>query len=106
MVPYHRPIPEPNKGGKAGGAISALVQAEKMMQIALVLPCAAFVGWLVGVGLDRWLHQSWIQLVGIVFGGVSGLVYVIRLAMAAVGESATEDESDKGPGKGSASDES
>jgi hypothetical protein len=102
MVPYHRPIPEPNKGGKAAGAMSALVQAEKMMQIALVLPCAAFVGWLAGVGLDRWLHQSWIELVGIVFGGVSGLVYVIRLAMAAVGESAAEDDGGNGPGKGSA----
>ncbi len=102
MVPYHRPIPDPNQRGKARGAISALVQAEKMMQIALVLPCAAFVGWLAGVGLDRWLHQSWIELVGIVFGGVAGLVYVIRLAMAAVGESAGEDEGSSGSGKGSA----
>ena len=100
MVPFHNPIPESNQRGKARGAISALVQAEKMMQIALVLPCAAFVGWLAGVGLDRWLHQSWIELVGIVFGGVAGLVYVIRLAMSAVGESKAEDDAD-GSGNGS-----
>ena len=107
-MPFHRPIPDSKSRGKAGGALSALVQAEKMMQIALVLPCAAFVGWLLGMLLDRALHQSWIELVGIVFGGASGLVYVVRLAMNAVGESASEDgagngpESGDRPGKGSA----
>ena len=100
-MPFHRPIGESKPRGKAAGALSALVQAEKMMQIALVLPCAAFVGWLVGVWLDRMLHQSWIELVGIVFGGVSGLVYVIRMAMNAVGESASEDGAGNDPGRGS-----
>ncbi len=102
VMPFHRPIPESKSRGKAAGALSALVQAEKMMQIALVLPCAAFVGWLVGLWLDRALHQSWIELVGIVFGGASGLVYVVRLAMNAVGESASQDEAGNDSGKGSA----
>jgi len=101
MMATERPIGSSNSRGKAGGALSALVQAEKMMQIALVLPCATFVGWLAGVWLDRTLHQSWIELAGIVFGGVSGLIYVIRMAMKAVGESALEDKDENGPGKGS-----
>jgi hypothetical protein len=39
------------------------------------------VGWLLGLGADHLLHQSWISLVGIIFGGVSGLVYVVRLVV-------------------------
>ncbi len=81
-MPFHRPIPDSKPHGKASGIVDAIVQAEKLIQIALVLPCAAFIGWLAGAWLDSRLHQSWIGLVGIVFGGVSGLVYVIRLALS------------------------
>jgi ATP synthase protein I len=63
------------------------VQAEKLMQIAILLPSAAFIGWLAGAWLDSRLHQSWIGIAGIVFGGISGLVYVIRLVMASGGDS-------------------
>jgi len=75
--------PQQTKGGFAGGPglFGAWVQAEKMMQIALMLPCAAFVGWLIGFGLDRWLHQTWIAMIGIVVGILSGLVGAIRMAM-------------------------
>lgn len=82
-MPFHRPIPDANSHGKASGIVSAIVEAEKLIQIALVLPCAAFIGWLAGAWLDHRLHQSWVGLVGIVFGGASGLVYVVRLALAA-----------------------
>ena len=80
-MPFHRPIPEQRERGKVSSVVDAIVQAEKMIQVALVLPCAAFVGWLGGAWLDRRLHQSWISLVGIVFGGVAGLIYVIKLAL-------------------------
>ena len=52
------------------------------MQIALLLPCAAFIGWLFGAWLDSKLHQSWIGLAGMVFGGISGIVYVVRMVLA------------------------
>jgi ATP synthase protein I len=81
-MPYHRPIPEQRPQGKRSSVIDAIVQAEKMIQIAFVLPCAAFLGWLGGAWLDHKLHQSWISLVGILFGGASGLVYVVKLALA------------------------
>ncbi|HTW60433.1 MAG TPA: AtpZ/AtpI family protein [Terracidiphilus sp.] len=82
-MPYHNPIPNPKPRGKAPGVVDAIVQAEKMIQVALILPCAAFLGWLAGAWLDSRLHQKWIGLAGIVFGGVSGLVYAVRLALAA-----------------------
>ena len=98
-MPYHRPIPEQKQRGKGGGLLSAWIEAEKLMQIALVLPCAAFIGWLIGEWLDRRLHQSWIAIVGIVFGGVSGLVYSIRVALAANKDPAMQDDDTSDPGK-------
>ncbi|MFP5277529.1 MAG: ATPase [Acidobacteriota bacterium] len=82
-MPFHPPIPNPRQPSKGGGLVSAIVQAEKMMQIALILPCSAFVGWLLGGWLGLHFHVPWLGLVGLVFGGVSGLVYVVRLAMQA-----------------------
>ena len=53
------------------------------MQIALLLPSSVFVGWLAGLWLDRHLHQEWISLAGMAFGGISGMVYVIRTILVA-----------------------
>ena len=105
-MPFNRPIPESKQRGKLSGGIAAWAQAEKMMQIALILPCAAFIGWLGGAGIGSRLHQPWIGLVGIVFGGVSGLVYVVRMAVAAGNAPESGDESEKPGGKGSAGNES
>jgi hypothetical protein len=94
-VPYHNPIPERKPRGKAddapsgdsaqggvgGGMMGAWVQAEKMIQIALVLPCAAFICWLPGVWLDRHFHQTWMAMAGVVFGIIAGLVAAIRMAV-------------------------
>ncbi|MGD0801107.1 MAG: AtpZ/AtpI family protein [Terracidiphilus sp.] len=81
-MPFNRPIPESKPRGKSASALASLIEAEKMMQIAILLPAAAFVGWVAGAGLDYLLHQTWITVVGIIFGGVSGLVYVVRMVMA------------------------
>ena len=88
-MPFTRPIPDPKPQAKSSGrrpnsssGIETLVQAEKLMQIAILLPSAAFIGWLAGAWLDRRLHQSWIGIAGIVFGGISGLVYVVRLVIS------------------------
>jgi hypothetical protein len=93
MVPYHKPIPkrkqrgpdgadeQPKDGFVGGGLITAWVQAEKMIQIALVLPCAAFIGWLPGFWLDRHFHQTWMAIAGVVFGIIAGLVAAIRMAV-------------------------
>jgi hypothetical protein len=99
-MPFNRPIPDRNPPPKGSGGVQTLIQAEKMMQIALLLPSAAFIGWLAGAWLDSKMHQSWISLAGIVFGGISGLVYVIRLVIATGAPGA---KGRNGTGKGSSS---
>ena len=79
---YNRPIPNPGPPRKNSSGLETLVQAEKLMQIAILLPSAAFIGWLLGAWADKAWHQSWLALAGIVFGGISGLVYVVRLVMS------------------------
>ncbi len=79
---YNRPISSKQSQSRMSSGIESLVQAEKLMQIAILLPCAAFVGWLFGSWLDHRLHQSWIGLAGIVFGGIAGMVHVIRMVLS------------------------
>jgi len=85
MVPFHNPIPEQKQRGKdsaaGGGLMGSWIQAEKMIQIAMVLPCAAFICWLPGVWLDRHFHQTWMATAGVVFGIIAGLVAAVRMAM-------------------------
>lgn len=94
-MPYHPPIPDPKQPGKGSGRnpglVSAIVQAEKMVQIALILPCAVFIGWLGGAWLGTRLHHPWIAIAGLVVGGIAGLVYVVRLAMNAVNDPRNND---------------
>jgi len=80
-VAYHKPIPEKKQQSGMSGMMGAWIQAEKMVQVALILPCAAFIGWAIGVGLDHLLHQTWIATAGVVFGVIAGLVGVIRMAI-------------------------
>ena len=94
-MPFHRPIPNRKQPAKGSGMMQSWVEAEKLMQIAILLPCAAFIGWLFGSLADKWLHQTWIALAGIVLGGISGLVYVIRLALTAEGETISKDQTEE-----------
>lgn len=80
-MPFNRPISDSKDRPKSPGGVASLVEAEKMVQIAILLPSAAVIGWLIGAWLDGRLHQTWIGMAGILFGGVSGLVYVVRLVM-------------------------
>lgn len=86
-MPFNAPIPDPRPRPKKSSALSSLVEAEKMMQIAVLLPVSAFVGWAIGAWLDKTLHQTWIALAGIIVGGFSGLLYVIRLVINSGGDS-------------------
>ena len=51
--------------------------------------------------MDKVLHQSWIGIAGVVFGGISGLVYVVRLAIKAGSDSGNEPKTGNGAGEGS-----
>lgn len=108
-MPYHPPIPESKGGGKSNakstGLVNALIQAEKLMQIALVLPCAAFIGWLAGNWIGDRLHFPLAAAIGVAFGGAAGLFYVVRLALDQVKEPA-KSGADPGADSGANSDKS
>lgn len=94
-MPYHRPISDPKSSTKRSEGVDAIVQAEKLIQIAILLPCSAFIGWLAGAWLDQRLHQTWIAFAGILFGGFAGLVYVVRLALATEKQSRQAENKDQ-----------
>ena len=105
-MPFNRPIPESKPRPKLGGGLASLIEAEKMMQIALVLPSAVVIGWLGGAWLGGRLHQHWITIAGIIFGSISGLVFLIQQAMAIEKNSRKEDTTQNGAGKGNTDDPS
>lgn len=87
--------------------MAAWVQAEKYIQIALVLPCGALIGWLLGAWLAHALHQPWMEMAGIVLGIAGGLSGAIRMAVSLTGgQSANGDaaDDDAGAGAGNQSD--
>src|ERR1035437_5317444 len=91
--------PSKSRTGLSSG-ISGLIEAEKLMQIAFVMPAAVLVGWLAGWWLSHLLHQKWIEIVGVVFACIAGLVYVIQMAVLAEKNTSMGDETQNGPGKG------
>jgi ATP synthase protein I len=76
------PEPNPNRPRRSGG-LDTLVKAEKLTQIAVVMPAAVLIGWGAGALLDKWLHQHWIAIAGLILGAVAGLVEAVRQALRA-----------------------
>jgi ATP synthase protein I len=66
--------------------LSTYVQAERLLQIAFVLPAAVLIGWGAGALLDKWLHTDWIYIVGLIFGSIAGLFEAVRQAIKAGGK--------------------
>ena len=71
-------MPEPPDSGNR----SFWVAIARYSQLAFVLPATTFVGWVVGALLDRWLHTTWLYLLGLLLGIVAGFVELIRTVMA------------------------
>jgi len=70
-VPEDRETPEQKKNW--------ILQLANYSQLAFIFPAATVVGWLIGVALDRWLHTTWLYLVGLILGIIAGFVELIRL---------------------------
>ena len=70
----------------ARNGLNTFVQAERLLQIAFVLPAAVLIGWAAGALLDKWLHTHWIYVVGLLFGAAAGLFEAVRQAMRAGGK--------------------
>lgn len=64
---------------QASGAMKSLVQVESLIQLALMLPVGTVVGWAIGLGLDKWLHQHWIYILGLILGAAAGFVEIFRV---------------------------
>ncbi len=104
-MPFNRSIPPSKASTGRSGGVGALVEAEKLLQIAFVLPAAVLVGWLAGWWLAHLLHMKWVEIAGVVFGCVSGLFYVIQMAVLAekntsMGNPSLGDDDQNRPGKG------
>ena len=67
---------------KNSGALQSLVQVEKLVQLGLLIPCATCIGWIAGVGLDRFFHQHWIFIAGLLLGATAGFVQMFRVVLA------------------------
>jgi ATP synthase protein I len=64
------------------GAMKSLVQVESLIQLALMIPIATVIGWLIGAGLDKWLHKHWIYIPGLLLGAAAGFVQIFRVVLA------------------------
>jgi F0F1-type ATP synthase assembly protein I len=51
----------------------------KYMNLALLLPISAFVGYLMGYGLDALFHTVWIRYVFLVIGIIAGFIETFRV---------------------------
>jgi F0F1-type ATP synthase assembly protein I len=83
-VAFNNPSSDSENKRKSSSGLNSLVQAERLMQIAFVLPCAMVVGWGAGWAVDHYFHMHWAVAVGLVLGIVAGMVSAIRMAMDAM----------------------
>ena len=58
------------------------VEAEKYIQLAITLPAATVIGWILGSLLDGYLGTHWIHIAGLFVGIAAGFVQLIRVAIA------------------------
>jgi ATP synthase protein I len=100
-MPFNRPLPDSESKSKRSSGVDAIVKAETGIQIALILPSSVVVCWLIGAWADRHFHQSWISIVGVVFGAISGLVYIIQYVVRADRQDRNETANRNGTGTGS-----
>jgi len=55
-----------------------MASALKYTAFATALPATTFAGYLIGYGLDKWLGTSFLKIVFLILGIVSGFVELIR----------------------------
>lgn len=104
-MPFHKAIPKKEGQHGPSNGLMALVEAEKLMQVAFVLPSAVLICWGGGWWLASVTHQKWIEIAGVMFGCVTGLFYTIQTAMAAEKKVVAADKTEASSGKGSADNE-
>jgi ATP synthase protein I len=74
--------PPSSKSSSQNGGLQSLVRIESLIQLGLLLPAAVVIGWAIGLVLDRWLNQHWINIVGLIMGAVAGFVQIFRVVLS------------------------
>jgi ATP synthase protein I len=69
---------QPTNKDERSGKESFVVTLARYSQLAFTLPAATMVGWLIGYGLDHWLHTTFLYLVGLLLGIVAGFVELVK----------------------------
>lgn len=75
-------MPSPPPDDRDSQKRSFLVLAARYSSLALALPASTFIGWVIGTLLDRWLHTTWLYLVGLILGIIAGFIELIRAVTA------------------------
>jgi F0F1-type ATP synthase assembly protein I len=73
---------DPQAGKGKDGTIHGLVRVESLIQLGLLLPASLVIGWAIGLVLDRWLNQHWMNVAGLIFGAIAGFVQTIRIVLS------------------------
>ncbi len=73
---------DPPESQSKDGAIHSLVRVESLIQLGLLLPASVVIGWAIGLALDHWLNQHWINIAGLIFGAIAGFVQTIRIVLS------------------------
>ena len=80
-MPSDPPDPDERKHSDKDSADKTnWVQISNYAQLAFIFPVATVVGWLIGLALDKWLHTTWLYLVGLLLGILAGFLELIRTA--------------------------
>ena len=79
MSPANPPPDNQNRNEQSSNQNKSFwLQLGRYSQLAFLLPSATVAGWLLGAALDRWLHTSWIQIIGLILGVAAGFIELLR----------------------------
>jgi F0F1-type ATP synthase assembly protein I len=76
------PPEKPAKSSSNDGSLHSLVRVESLIQLGLLLPACVVIGWAIGLALDRWLNQHWVNVAGLILGAIAGFVQTIRIVLS------------------------
>jgi ATP synthase protein I len=76
------PPEKPATSSSKDGALHSLVRVESLIQLGLLLPACVVIGWAIGLALDRWLNQHWMNVAGLILGAIAGFVQTIRIVLS------------------------
>lgn len=60
---------------------SFVITLARYSQLAFTLPAATAAGWILGALADKWLHTTWLYMLGLILGIVAGFVELIRTVL-------------------------